>query len=312
MKVKIVVAGGTADYTEEWRARFAQACPDMQVMAWHGEADPPAADYAVVWQPPEGFFAASPGLKAVFNLGAGVDRLMTMPDLPASLPVVRVEDAGMGSQMAEYVLHGLIHASRQFDRYAENQARGQWLKLPAISYEAWPVGVMGLGAIGKQVAETLARAGYPVAGWSRSPKTVTGVRTFHADTGFQDFLARTRVLVNVLPLTPSTENIINQSTLQALLPDAYVINVARGHHLVDEDLLSAIDAGHVQGALLDVFRTEPLPADHPYWTHPRFRITPHISAITRYEETLEQITDKIHSLEQGLPISGVVARNQGY
>lgn len=312
MAIKVVVAGNTAEYTEAWRVRFAKACPDMEVFGWTAALAPIQADYAVVWKPPRGFFSQYPGLKAVFNLGAGVDSLMAMPDLPPDLAVVRIEDAGMGKQMAEYVLHGLSHVSRQFGQYAQLQAKGQWQPLPAIDYEAWPVGVMGLGAIGKQVAEAVAAAGYPVAGWSRSPKVLGDIPTYHGDAGFQGFLSGTRVLVNVLPLTPATEDIINRQTLQALLPDAYLINVARGRHVVDEDLLAMIDAGHVRGALLDVFRTEPLPDGHPYWRHPQVSVTPHIAATTLYATSLRQIADKIRLLEQGLPISGIVTRDQGY
>ncbi len=312
MAVRVVVAGNTREETEAWRCRFARVVPGIEFMAWGDDDTGPDADYAIVWKPPREFFPRQPGLKAVFNLGAGVDSLMAMPGLPPDLPVVRLEDAGMARQMVQYVLHGLAEVSRGFDQYAAHQRAGRWAPLEGIAYHEWPVGVMGLGMLGSEVAQAIAQAGYPVAGWSRSQRQIAGVDTFSGEEGLEQLLARTRVLVNILPLTPDTENLLNHRNLAKLLPGAYVINVARGAHVVDEDLLALIDAGHLQGALLDVFRHEPLPADHPYWRHPRVRVTPHVAAATLEDETVKQIAQKIQALERGQAITGVVARGRGY
>ncbi|MFA5491077.1 MAG: glyoxylate/hydroxypyruvate reductase A [Candidimonas sp.] len=312
MALKLVVATDTPKGTEVWRRRFAEAMPGDQVQAWDPASPDSRADYAIVWQPPEAFFRRVSGLKAVFNLGAGVDRLMKLPSLPRDLPVVRIEDGGMADQIAEYVAHALARVSRDFERYEAHQREGSWKAHAPITYAHWPVGVMGLGVIGRQVAQTLAMLGYPVAGWSRSARQVPNIETYNGPQGLHDFLARTRVLVNLLPLTPDTENLIDRDLLSRLLPEAYLINVARGAHLVDQDLLDLLDQGAMQGAFLDVFREEPLPKSHPYWTHPKVRITPHIAGITLASESLTQIIGKLDRLRQGLDITGIVSRTDGY
>ncbi|MGA8786003.1 MAG: NAD(P)-dependent oxidoreductase, partial [Polaromonas sp.] len=177
------------------------------------------------------------------------------------------------------------------------------------------VGVMGLGVLGERVSRALAQFDFPVLGWSRSAKSIDGVQCFSGESGFEEFLAATRILVCLLPLTPGTENIMRHDTLAQLQPGGYVINVARGSHLVDEDLIALIDSGHLAGATLDVFRTEPLPAAHPFWTHPKITVTPHTSARTLREESIAQIAGKIRSLQNGTPIAslaGVVDPKQGY
>jgi glyoxylate/hydroxypyruvate reductase len=235
--------------------------------------------------------------------------------LPADIPVFRLEDAGMSAQMAEYVCHAVIRHFREFDAYEADEADRKWSYRKPLSRRDFPIGVMGLGVLGKHVAEALVRFDFPVLGWSQSPKTIEGVRCFAGPDEFHDFLAATRVLVCMLPLTPDTENIIRHDTLARLLPGAYVINVARGHHVVDEDLIALIDSGHVAGAALDVFREEPLPAAHPFWKHLKIRVTPHMSARTYRSEGLRQITDKIKALSSGAPINsitGVVDLKKGY
>ena len=171
---------------------------------------------------------------------------------------------------------------------------------------------MGLGVLGERVAKALAQFDFPVNGWSRSPKAIEGVRGFAGAAQFNDFLAASRVLVNLLPLTPETADVIHRDTLAGLQPGAYVINVARGAHLVEDDLLAAIDSGHVAGATLDVFRTEPLPAGHAFWNHPRITVTPHTSARTLRDESIAQIARKMAAMERGEPVAGVVDAARGY
>ena len=297
---------------EPWVAGLRAGLPTDNVNEWVPGA--PRADYAVVWSPPQQFLDEQPQLKALFNIGAGVDALMKLR-LPPQAAVVRLDDAGMSAQMAEFVSHAVIRHFRELDGYEADIGAGKWSYRKPNLRTDFPVGVMGLGVLGARVARTLAQFDFPVNGWSRSPKTLEGVQCFSGDAGLQDFLAATRVLVCLVPLTPETENILNRHTLSRLRPGSYVINVARGAHLVDEDLIALLDSGHLAGAALDVFRTEPLPAEHPFWRHPKIVITPHTSARTLREETIAQIACKINALKAGAALSsldGVVDPKKGY
>jgi glyoxylate/hydroxypyruvate reductase A len=294
---------------EPWITGLRAALPQAQVEVWQPGA--PAADYAVVWAPPQAFLDQQPQIRALFNIGAGVDALLKL-HLPPGVKVVRLDDAGMSVQMAEYVCHAVIRHFREFDGYDVDVAQGRWSYRKPRSRADFAVGVMGLGVLGSRVAQALRGFEFPVNGWSRSPKTMEGVRGFAGRDGLQDFLAASRVLVNLLPLTPDTHNLLNRETLSRLQPAGYVINVARGAHLVDDDLIALVDAGHLAGATLDVFRTEPLPGEHPFWRHPKITVTPHTSARTLREESLAQIAGKIMALECGQPIAGVVDPVRGY
>nr|WP_219853059.1 glyoxylate/hydroxypyruvate reductase A [Stutzerimonas stutzeri] len=289
-----------------------QHLPDAEIQVWHPDSPGYGADYAIVWHPPAALFDKEPQLKAVFNLGAGVDALVRVPNLPRDIPVVRLEDAGMSVQMAEYVAYHVIGISRDMDAYREQQAAGQWKLRRPIERSEWPVGVLGLGQIGQRVARTLAGLDYPVCGWARSKYDIEGVRSFAGEAELDSFLGETRVLINTLPLTDSTRDLIDYSLLAKLRPDAVVINVGRGEHLVDQDLCRAIEEGRVARAVLDVFREEPLPTTHPFWHMPLVTITPHVSARTLREATIAQIASKIAALEQGQAISGVIDIQRGY
>ncbi len=294
---------------EPWLQGLGQALPGATIEVWQPGAAP--ADYAVVWAPPQQFLDEQPGLKALFNIGAGVDALLKLR-LPAGAQVVRLDDAGMSVQMAEYVSHAVIRHFREFDAYEADMREGRWSFRKPRSRADFPVGVMGLGVLGARVAQALSVFEFPVHGWSRTPKVLEGVRTHHGDVGLQTFLSSCRVLVNLLPLTPDTRDILNRETLGRLLPGGYLVNVARGAHLVDEDLLALLDSGHLAGATLDVFRTEPLPPEHPFWRHPKLTLTPHTSARTLRDESIAQIAGKIRALEAGQPIAGLVDRFRGY
>ncbi len=300
---------------EPWVEGLQAALPGARVQVWAPSthaAD--AANYAVVWAPPQQFLDEQPHLKALFNIGAGVDALLKLR-LPAGAQVVRLDDAGMSVQMAEYVCHAVIRHFREFDGYETDVQQGKWSFRRPLARADFPVGIMGLGVLGERVARALAQFEFPLAGWSRSPKAIDGMRCFSGAAQFEEFLAASRVLVCQLPLTPETENILNRDTLARLQPGAYLVNVARGAHVVDDDLIALLDAGHLAGATLDVFRTEPLPSAHPFWRHPRITVTPHTSARTLREESIAQIAGKIRALEQGEPIAnlaGVVDRKKGY
>jgi len=294
---------------EPWLLGLRAAFPDAQVDVWQLGA--PAADHAVVWAPPQQFFDEQTQLKGVFNIGAGVDALLKLR-LPAQATVVRLDDAGMSVQMAEFVCHAVIRHFREFDGYETDVKAGKWSYRKPRERSDFPVGVMGLGVLGERVARALHQFEFPVLGWSRSAKTVAGVRCFAGAAQFKDFLAASKVLVNLLPLTPDTRDILNRDTLSQLQSGGYVINVARGAHLVEEDLLALLDSGHLAGAALDVFRTEPLPAAHPFWQHPKITVTPHTSARTLRETSIAQIAGKIQALERGAPIAGIVDPVRGY
>jgi len=294
---------------EPWLEGFRAALPGAEIDFWHPGAPP--ADYAVVWHPPQRLLDEQQQLKAVFNMGAGVDAL-TKLQFPAGVPLVRLEDAGMSVQMAEYVCHAVIRHFREFDAYEREAANAKWAFRRPHRRSEFPVGVMGLGVLGTQVAQAVARFDYPVLGWSRSAREVPGVTCYCGEAGLREFLAATRILVCLLPLTPETENILDRGTLSQLQPGGYVINVARGAHLVDADLIALLDSGHLAGATLDVFREEPLPSEHPFWRHPKITVTPHTSARTLRDESIAQIARKILALERGEPIGGVVDRERGY
>ncbi len=294
---------------EPWLAGLRAALPQAQVSVWQSGAAP--ADYAVVWAPPQPFLDQQPQLKGIFNIGAGVDALLKLR-LPPRAVVVRLEDAGMAVQMAEYVCQGVIRHFRDLNTYAADARAGHWTFYKPRQRSDCPIGIMGLGVLGERVAQALQHFEFPVNGWSRSPKALDGVRSFSGATQFNDFLASSRVLVNLLPLTLDTTNILNRDTLSRLQPGGYVINVARGAHLVDLDLLALLDSGHLAGALLDVFRTEPLPPEHPFWQHPKITVTPHTSARTLRSESIAQIAAKISAMQRGEGLSGVVDVQRGY
>ena len=288
----------------QWVADIARALPDAQV-----STDAEDADYAVVWRAPQAFFDRQTRLKAIFAASAGVDSVLSMR-LQPGVQVVRLEDAGMGAQMAEYVVHAILRHVRRFDDYAVLQTGRTWQPLPPESKSDWPVGILGMGVLGSAVANAVRALGFPVLAWTRTPRDEAGVHA--GEAGFAPFLSGTRILVNMLPLTPQTRDLIDASVFAQLKAPAYFINVARGDHVVEADLLAALDAGTLAGATLDVCRNEPASPDHPFWTHPHIVLTPHISAVTLRSESVAQIAAKITAFEGGALVSGLVSRERGY
>jgi glyoxylate/hydroxypyruvate reductase len=309
--VRVLLYTPSSKMLPEWRDALARALPEGEVRAWEpGLAW--RADYAALWYPAAEVLAGQSGLKAIFNLGAGVEALLKRIALPPGVPLIRIEDGGMARQMAEYATWAVLRYFRRLDVYAAQQSRGEWKLHRPVRHADFPVGVMGVGVLGTQVARALLALGFPVLGWSRVAKQVDGVRCFAGSPELNAFLAGSRALVCMLPLTADTDGILNRETLFKLPVGSYVINVARGGLVVDDDLLAALDAGHIAGATLDVFHEEPLPPAHPYWRHPQVLITPHASAITLIDESAAQIAGKIRRLERGEPVTGVVDLAQGY
>lgn len=307
MNITICCPGQPA---QPWVMALSRALPQAQVKAWV-EGDPPA-DYAVVWAPSPAFLHSQTRLKALFAMGAGIDKLLQLP-LPTGVPVIRLEDAGMAQQMVTYVCQGVLRHVRHVDLYAQQQQQRVWRPVPAGNLDNTPVrvGVLGLGALGAPVAQALRALGFEVHGWRRSAPTapssacasqaLDGITQHRGPAGLAICLQHSQVVVNMLPLTAHTRDLLNRATLMQLPTGAYLINVARGAQVVDDDLLALLNEGHLSGALLDVFRTEPLPPEHPFWTHPRITVTPHISARTLVEPSAQQIADKLQALDPGRP-----------
>ena len=295
-----------------WLADLQAALPDAALRTWQPGDDAPA-DYAVVWKPPAEMLRGRTDLKGIFNLGAGVDAILQLGDaLPAGVPIVRLDDAGMGVQMAEYVSHAVLRYFRRFDQFAAQQREGQWRFAKPHEKASFSVGILGLGVLGSRIADALAPFGFPLHGWSRTQKNLAGVTCHACAAGFDAFMAASKVVVCVLPLTTDTADVLNAVALAKMPRGGYVINVARGAHLVEEDLLAAIGSGQIAGATLDVFRQEPLPADHPFWREPRISITPHIAAVTLRGDSVRQIGAKILRLEAGQSVPGLVDIGRGY
>jgi glyoxylate/hydroxypyruvate reductase A len=229
---------------------------------------------------------------------------------------VRVEDAGMGPQMVDYCRYEVFHWMQRRQEYAEQQAAGVWKQCAPYSRDEWPIGVFGFGVLGRRVASAFAADGFPVNAYSRSAVTAApNLKVFSESQGldqFEAFMRATRVLAILAPLTAETQDKFDLKALQMLPAGAYVINIARGGLIVDEALLAALDSDHLAGAALDVFRKEPLPAEHRYWAHPKVRMTPHVAAITLVGPSSVQIAEKIQRLLRNEPVSGIVERNRGY
>jgi glyoxylate/hydroxypyruvate reductase A len=226
--------------------------------------------------------------------------------------VIRLEDAGMATQMAEYVTLAVLCSYRESAAYAEQQRERRWQPRPRLPKAQFGVGILGFGVLGQAVAAALMPFGFPLCGWSGARKEVSGVRSFAGRSELFDFLATARVLVCFLPSTPATRDLLDRSALSRLPRGAHVVNVARGGIVVDDDLIELLDDGHLASATLDVFRDEPLPGDHPFWHHPRITVTPHVSAVTVVEDSIAQVVDKMQRLERGEAVTGVVDRDRGY
>lgn len=301
--------------TPWWLNALAKAIPGANVREWK-EGDNAHADYALVWHPPVEMLAGRK-LKAVFALGAGVDSILSKlkahPEMLApSIPLFRLEDTGMGLQMQEYAVSQVLHWFRRFDDYQAQKNESVWRPLAEYSREEFTIGIMGAGVLGAKVAESLQAWGFPLRCWSRSRKSWPGVESFAGEEELAAFLSQTRVLINLLPNTAETVGIIHAGLLAQLQDGAYVLNLARGVHVNEDDLLSALESGKLKGAMLDVFSREPLPKESPLWKHPRVAMTPHIAAVTRPAEAVKFISHTILHLENGEPVTGQVDRERGY
>jgi glyoxylate/hydroxypyruvate reductase A len=309
---EVVLFKSEADRAEWWRQEIAKRDPTLEFRVWPEAGDVAEIDYVLAWNFPPGELRRYPNLKLIISLGAGVDHLFRDPDLPAEVPICRIIDRKLTMRMTEYVvLHVLRHHRRQRD-YEAQQRDGVWKWLAEPAAVDRKVGVMGLGVLGTDAARVLLALGFDLAGWSRTPKHLSGVESYHGADGFVPFLNRTEILVCLLPLTAETEGIIDRETLAALPRGASVVNAARGGHLVEEDLLAALDSGQVSEATLDVFRREPLPPEHRFWDHPRVMLTPHIASITDPTSSADFVVEQVRRWRAGEPPLNLVDPKVGY
>jgi glyoxylate/hydroxypyruvate reductase A len=300
-----------------WEKRFRAAAPGRDIRLWPDRlGNPDDVAYAAAWLPPAGAFGAFANLRAIFSLGAGVDGVLADRTLP-QVPIVRVVDPNLMRRMTEYVtLHVLMHHRRQ-RLYDAQQRQRMWHEHPQPRAGEVNVGIMGLGVLGRDAAEVLVRLGFRVAGWSRVARQLPDIECFHGAAGLDAFLARTEILVCLLPHTPATEGILDLALMRKLKRDgalggAFLINAGRGRLQVDADILAALDEGALAGATLDVFPVEPLLATSPLWTHPKVTITPHNSAASVPEETVAYIVGQIERFEAGHGLENVIDRATGY
>jgi glyoxylate/hydroxypyruvate reductase len=314
----LLITGGTENWAAtRWRERFTRACPDRAVALIPDDPiDPASVRYAAVWKPRPGALGAFPNLQVIFNLGAGVDAVMADKTLP-DVPLVRVAVDDLTQRMTEYVvMHVLMHHRRQ-DYYAESQRAKVWMPKLQWAAGALRVGIMGMGVLGRDAAEVLARIGFDVAGWSSTVKSVLGITCFAGEAELGAFLARSDVLVCLLPLTPQTRGILNRRTFGALARDGklggpVIINAGRGGLQVEDDILACLDDGTLLAATLDVFGTEPLPANSPFWSHPKVTLSPHNAADTDPDAISVYVAAQITAFESGEALDNVVDRKAGY
>jgi glyoxylate/hydroxypyruvate reductase A len=300
------------DDTRGWAAELARRLPGAEVRVWPEIGNPDDIEFCVGWAFPPGSLRKFSNLKALQSLGAGVDHVFLDPDLPETLPIARIVDPSMTEDMTQWVVLNVLRFHKQDVEYRQLQAEGRWHELPPPAWQSRRVGVMGLGELGGHALRRLQQFGFPIAGWSRTAKPMEGIETFAGADGLRPFLARTDIVVVLLPLTPATEDLLNRERLSWLPHGAFVINGGRGRLLVDEDLVALLDAGHLGGAALDVFRREPLEPSHPFWRHPKVVITPHVSALTRAETAAPQIVENYRRALTGRPLLHPVDRHRRY
>jgi glyoxylate/hydroxypyruvate reductase A len=301
----------TLDDPSEWVPRIQALLPDEDIRIWPDIGDPAEVEFAVVWIPPEEGMKSFTGLRAIQSLGAGINQL-SMHLLAPSVRIGRLVDTGLTGMMTEYALLAALRYARNIDFHERAQRASTWEYVMPAGVKSFTAGVMGLGAIGSATALRLAANGFTTRGWARSAKALGGVTCFSGEATLPEFLSETQILVNLLPLTPQTENILDAKLFAMLPKGAFVINIGRGAHLVDADLLAALDSGHIAGATLDVFRPEPLPAGHPFWQHPRILMTPHVAGTGDPDSAAQVVAENIRRAKSGEPLLNEVDRARGY
>ncbi|BBK33983.1 glyoxylate/hydroxypyruvate reductase A [Stella humosa] len=295
----------------EWAALLAQHAPDVDFRMWPDVGDTADVRYLVAWQPPADLATTFPKLEVLFSVAAGVDQL-DLTSVPAHLPVVRMVDPNLIASMAEYVVMSVLMLHRDLLAYLEFQRAGKWNEMRVVPAARRRVGIMGLGSLGQAALERLKPFGFPLSGWSRTAKTIEGVECHAGAEGLATFLATTDILVCLVPLTPETRGILDARTFAALPAGAGIVNVGRGGHLADADLVAALDSGHLSGAVVDVVSTEPAPAGHPFWSHPKIVMTPHVASMTQPQTAAFVFLENLRRHQRGEALLGTVDRARGY
>lgn len=292
-----------------WVESLKRFDPDLDLVVYPEEHDPEEIDYAITWNHPPGIFKYYPNLKVIASMGAGVDHIMKDPGIPDNVKITRVVDEQLSEDMSTFIMALVLEHMRNisFHHCSKSWEPRTYLRTGDVK-----IGIMGLGVLGKAAADLFLKSGFEVSGWSANSKKIKGVHTYSGEKGLEMFLANTSVLVCLLPLTPQTENILNRELFEKLPRNAYLINVARGQHLVEQDLLEMVDNGHLSGASLDVFRTEPLPEEHPFWTHPKVSITPHIASVTHPGSVVPQLMENYYRMKQKKKLKNLVSLKKGY
>ena len=298
---------------EDWRAALLAEDPGLDIRMFPDAGDAAAIEAAVVWTSHDmAELRRYPNLRLIVSMGAGVDHLLRPPGPPPGVPVARLKDARLTQGMTEWVVLNVLRFHRQDPEYRALQAERRWEELPAPETASRRVGILGLGELGGAAAAALLALGFPVMGWSRAPKDRPGVEGFHGADGLDAMLGRSDILVCLLPLTPETRSILDRRTLGLLPRGAYLLNAARGGHVAQNDLLAALNSGHIAGAALDVFEPEPLPPDHPFWSHPRVAMTPHAASITIPSSAAPQVVENLRRARTGQPLINLVDFSAGY
>ena len=295
----------------EWARLFAEKAPELPFRLWPDIGDPADVRYLAAWEPPDDLAQRFPNLDILFSVGAGVDQF-DVSRLPPDLPVVRMVEPGIVDGMVEYVTLATLALHRDLIDYIAQQRARVWEPIRLRSAAGRRIGVLGLGMLGSAVLEKLRGFGFDCAGWSRSPRALDGVRCFAGAGALPDFLARTDILVCLLPLTDMTRGILNRELFARLPKGAALVNAGRGGHLVEADLIAALDSGHLSAAVLDVAEAEPPPPNHPFWTHPRILLTPHVASMTQPDTAVSVVLDNIRRHQSGEPLRGLVDRARGY
>ena len=295
----------------EWARLFAERRPDLPFHVWPETGDPAAVRFLAAWQPPPDIATAFPNLEVLFSVGAGVDQF-DLGALPPELPVVRMVEPGIVGGMVEYVTFAVLALHRDLPAYLEQQRRGVWQPIRVWPASRRRVGVLGLGELARAVLARLAGFGFALSGWSRTPRGIPGVDCHAGPEGLPAFLSGCDILVCLLPLTDGTRGMLDRRLFAALPEGAALVNAGRGGHLVQQDLLEALEAGRLSAAVLDVAEPEPPPPGHPFWTHPRIWLTPHIASMTQPETAVEAVLANLERHERGEPMAGVVDPARGY
>lgn len=300
------------DNAEQWLAALRAALPDDEFRIWPELGAAAEIDFAMVWQLPHGVLATLPNLLAISSLGAGVDALLADPDLPPGVPITRLIDPLMSDRMAEYVTATVLHYHLGLDVYGQQQAREHWRRHAAVDAPDRTVALLGLGQMGRRCAERLGPLGFNLLGWSRSARTLDGVRCSHGSDALAPVLRAAEIVVLLLPLTDQTTDLMDRAAFAAMPAGSYLINCSRGEIVVGEDLLAALDHGHLAGATLDAFRVEPLPAGDPLWRHPKVRVTPHIASLSAIHTAALILADQVRRARSGAPLRDLVDVGGGY